>query len=529
MSSTRAQRLALEGAERRVLEELRAVVERRSSARRAAVLVGATVLFAAAFAARLAINDPGALIANFYVVPIALLAIEFGTRAGIVAAAVAMGLVFAWRVINTVDVSTLGYTARGAVFLITGTVVGEFSERLRRDIAERQRVQRQLSLYANELEHTHRQLAESVERLEAFAEIARGVGGETDLERVLALILEHCHEIVAARLYVVWLLEGDRLIALTSDGEAVPLHGSLPGDVLLSGRPQRVALDDQFERLAPGARAAILVPLSFRGESLGVLAGIDRDGAEAFDQDDEQLLLSVAASAATAVATARSVAAARLRVSLEAAEQSRARWARELHDETLQAISGVRMVLSAGLAREDPAALRIAAHNADAHLAEEIRNLRGLIAELRPAALDDLGLGPAIETLARRQAAVGGFTVELAVALDPDRRPTPEAEGAIYRIVQEALSNVVKHADAQHVLVQLRQDLTCIEIAVRDDGRGFSTDRASAGFGLTGMRERAMLADGRLSIDSAPGGPTCVTALLPVTPTGVARETPATS
>ncbi len=90
----------------------------------------------------------------------------------------------------------------------------------------------------------------------------------------------------------------------------------------------------------PGAGEALLVPLIFRGETLGVLAGIDREDGRAFDDEDEQLLMSVAASAATAVATARSVAAERLRLSLEAAEQARARWARELHDETLQGLTG---------------------------------------------------------------------------------------------------------------------------------------------------------------------------------------------
>ncbi len=165
-----------------------------------------------------------------------------------------------------------------------------------------------------------------------------------------------------------------------------------------------------------------------------MLAGINGDGERAFDEEDEQLLMSVAASAATAVATARSVAAARLRLSVEAADQARARWARELHDETLQGLTGVRMVLSAGLARDDGAALRRAADTADAHLGEEMRKLRDLIAELRPAALDDLGLGPAIESLAKRQAAIAGFAVDVAVDLESERRLAPDTETAIYRI-----------------------------------------------------------------------------------------------
>ena len=169
---------------------------------------------------------------------------------------------------------------------------------------------------------------------------------------------------------------------------------------------------DRLEQLAPDAKAAILVPLVFRGERLGVLAAINGPGDRRFEDEDEQLLMSIAASAATAVATARSVAAARLRLSLEAADQARARWARELHDETLQGLTGVRMVLSAGLARDDFDNLQRSAETADAHLGDEMRKLRDLIAELRPAALDDLGLGPAIDSLAKRQAAIGGFAAE---------------------------------------------------------------------------------------------------------------------
>src|SRR5581483_4261679 len=204
-----------------------------------------------------------------------------------------------------------------------------------------------------------------------------------------------------------------------------------------------------------------------------VLAGINGEGERAFAEEDEQLLMSVAASAATAVATARSVAAARLRMSVEAADQARARWARELHDETLQGLTGARMVLSGGMASSDPAALRRAAEAADTNLAEETRRLRDLIAELRPAALDDLGLGPAIESLGKRQAAIGGFAVELDVELESERRLNHDTETAIYRIVQEALSNAVKHAHAPTVSLRVTQLSDRVQVAVEDNGTGF--------------------------------------------------------
>ena len=109
----------------------------------------------------------------------------------------------------------LGYVSRGAAFLLTGVIVGGFSDRLRKDIAERQDAQRDLALYADQLEGSNRDLARSVARLEAFAEIARAVGGETDLERILSLILAHGREIVSARTLVVYLPDGGELAAVS--------------------------------------------------------------------------------------------------------------------------------------------------------------------------------------------------------------------------------------------------------------------------------------------------------------------------
>jgi signal transduction histidine kinase len=392
----------------------------------------------------------------------------------------------------------------------------------------RRRAQRQLAGYAEELERSNEHLAQSNARLEAFARIARTVGGETDLERVLLLILEQGREIVGARGLLVCVPDAEELAVVAgsalADGAPTRLArgDSLVGQVFDSGRPRLVNGDEhagQLDRLSPGSRAAILVPLTFRGETLGVLAGIDHVDGRPFSAEDEQLLESVAASAATAVATARTVAADRLRLSIEAAEQARGRWARELHDDTLQGLGGVRMMLSAAIDQDDIGALRRAAASADEHLAAELHRLRDLIAELRPAALDDLGLGPAIETLAERQGAAGGFTVSAEIDLPPAERLPRDTESTIYRVVQEALTNVAKHASASHVVVRVSGCAADqIEVRVEDDGHGFDPAGVAGGFGLTGMRERAMLAGGRLAISSERGGPTQVTAVLPHRP-----------
>jgi signal transduction histidine kinase len=493
--------------------------------RRRAVVALALALFAATFAARLAVDDPGALLANFFTIPIAILAIEFGLRGGLIAAALALALVVTWGEVKNLDVGMLGYVSRAAVFVVVGGLVGRFAERLRADVLARQRIQRSLSLYAGELEAANARLAQSVLRLEAFAEIARQVGGETDLRRVLQLILRHGREIIAARALLVFLREGDELVLAAAGSEQededalrLPVDGSLPGLVLRAGEPRVVPPGaPELAQLGVPAQAAVLVPLVFHGRTLGVLAALDPPPpAAGFSDQDAELLQAVGASAATAVMTAKSVARSLLRSSIEASEQSRRRWARELHDETLQGIGGLAMLLSSALATGDGIALRRAVEQAVDQTALEIRTLRGLIAELRPAALDDLGLGPAIETLAERSAASSGFAVRTELELQHDAaRLPPETESTIYRLVQEALTNVMKHAGAGEVLVRLAERDGAVEVIVRDDGRGFDPDCPCEGFGLLGMRERVALAGGSLRVSSRAGGPTTVEALVP--------------
>ncbi|MGX6450289.1 sensor histidine kinase, partial [Patulibacter sp. S7RM1-6] len=144
--------------------------------------------------------------------------------------------------------------------------------------------------------------------------------------------------------------------------------------------------------------------------------------------------------------------------------------------------------------------------------ADEIRKLRTLVTELRPAALDELGLGPAVQSLARDVAAATGLRVDVAVDLEgaagPDGRLAPDRETAVYRLAQEALTNVVKHADARAAAVTVTNDGSAIVLAVRDDGRGIDAAAVARreGFGITGMRERVRLEAGTLRIAPRAGG-----------------------
>ena len=156
-------------------------------------------------------------------------------------------------------------------------------------------------------------------------------------------------------------------------------------------------------------------------------------------------------------------------------------------------------------------------------LEAEIESVHAMISELRPAALDDLGLQPAIEMLAQRQRVAHGVEVTCHLALpDPtahDLRLAPELETAVYRIVQEALTNVAKHANAKRVRVEVAASDGQVRLEVADDGDGFDVSAPNAGFGLTGMQERVALGGGTIDIASGRAG-TTVRVTLPGTGTG---------
>jgi signal transduction histidine kinase len=347
----------------------------------------------------------------------------------------------------------------------------------------------------------------AVRRLEATTTIARAVGGETDLARVLELIVKRGRALIDAEGMLILLREGPGLVVAATAGV---LPAGLEGATIAS---HSASLDE----LGLDPDSALTVPLVFRGHSLGLLAAHGRRGGGTLGREDERLLLAFAASAATAVATARTVEEKRLRDVIQGAEEERRRWSRELHDDTLQGLGALRLVLSAGRRSGSPELLRDAVDEAVAQLDDEIEGLRSLIRELRPAALDELGPGPAIEDLATRTSVRHGVEVVTDVLLDPGRRHAPGVEIALYRIIQEALTNAVKHAGGERIAVEVAERDGTLHARVADDGGGFDPASADGGFGLTGMRERVALLGGELDIASSARG-TTVTAALPALP-----------
>ncbi len=384
-------------------------------------------------------------------------------------------------------------------------------------------------------EHRRRaELEQAVRALEATTAIARAVGGETDLDRILELIVKRARALVDADGVLILLAEGPLLRVRSLAGRfaedllgvEVPIEGSVSGHVLRTGRIERlVNVHDRLRyTLAQrvDARTGLFVPLRFRGRALGVLCAFDRAGGQEFRREDERLLESFAASAATAVATAQTVASEGLRRSIEASERERQRWARELHDETLQELAGLKVLISGARRTDDVERIHAALAEAVEQIDTEISGLRRLITDLRPAALDTFGLKSALEALTERIAVTSGIEITLEVDLPFERgaseqRLATALEDTLYRLVQEALTNVAKHAEAQRAEVSVREHSGWIAVAIVDDGRGFDASVGHiAGFGLVGMRERVALADGTLDVESAPGAGTTIRARLPV-------------
>jgi signal transduction histidine kinase len=379
------------------------------------------------------------------------------------------------------------------------------------------------------------ELERNLAAMRATTEISRALAGETDLGVVLELIAKRGRALVGAGILLIELVVGDQLriaaVAGNVDrdivGSEIPIASTVAGRVVDTRRPQRLSDDlnrARFQetgvgRLGLEAGAGLFVPLVFRTETPGVLAAFHPPGEGDFSDEDERLLTSFATSAASAVVTARSVGSDQLRAREAATEDERRRWARELHDETLQGLGALRLSLAAARRATDPEAWRGALADATAQLDTEISNLRGIISDVRPAALDELGTQAAVEALADRVRS-RGMDVELTVDLDWESgratmRHDDEVETALYRIAQEALTNAVKHSGAAGVALAVVETDGDVTVTVEDAGQGFDPAGRKDGYGLLGMRERVELLGGTVAVESAPGDGTRVMARVP--------------
>jgi signal transduction histidine kinase len=337
---------------------------------------------------------------------------------------------------------------------------------------------------------------------------------------------------------------GELRVAAASGSSAprlriVPVRGSALGEVYARGKP--LALDRPrgeeaawLYELGLEARSVLVEPLEMEGQGGGIVIALR--AKDTFRRADRDALTAFAASVSQRLAAERSVEIQRLRFGMEAREHERTRWAREIHDESIQGIGALRLQLANAREVDDTEKLRAAVDAVLEGLGHEIDGLRHLITELRPAALDDLGLSAALEALARRAQAIDGLDVGTEIDLSGlesaggelenggPPRLDPELESTVYRIVQEALTNVSRHAEASHAAVNVRIDGESLRVSVTDDGKGLPGaeslgprgDGLEGGFGMSGMRERAELIGGELEFLPAPGKGTQVRLTVPV-------------
>ncbi len=206
---------------------------------------------------------------------------------------------------------------------------------------------------------------------------------------------------------------------------------------------------------------------------------------------------------------------------LRAQERERERVARELHDQTGQTLTNEIIALDLMLEGEgQPEAVKARLREVKQALESTLAEVHRMAQDLRPSVLDDLGLVPALRTLAR-QSGVGRTAVVVEAGSLKDRLP-PALQTALYRIAQEAVTNALKYAQARQIRIALQEEQAAVILRVLDDGQGFDESaisqdgRLGPGLGLFGMRERAALLGGSLTIRSARGAGTEITARLPL-------------
>jgi signal transduction histidine kinase len=369
-------------------------------------------------------------------------------------------------------------------------------------------------------------------QLQTLHEVGNALATETDLERLLDLVVNRLRELLGARVVALALPSGDddlRFAAVAGEatedllGETFSRSHSKSGRVLARRRSERVdsVIDDpevhQEVTRRAGVRTGMYVPLVAQDRLIGVIEIHDKEGPDArFSDADLRLAETFGARAAVAVELSQRVARDALRRVVQAQELERRRLARELHDETGQALTSILLGLK-------PLEEALADHPARAALAElreqvvvALQDVRRLAVELRPAVLDDFGLVAALERLTEAFAEQTGIRVDFHSALGEKRLPG-EVETALYRVVQESLTNIVKHANARSVSISVARRDSAVAAVIEDDGAGFDQRAVrEGGVGLLGMRERLALLDGRVEIESRPGAGTTLVAEVPL-------------
>lgn len=368
--------------------------------------------------------------------------------------------------------------------------------------------------------------------------VTEQVTSELELDRVLPKVMEIAADMAGADGGVIALLDEEQnvirypyvhhlppeLVDVTvSRGEG------LSGQVMATGEPTIIDNYAACEHAVPafvdaGLTSVAIVPVVSGERIFGALSVLSINEARAYSDREIALLKAIGRQAGIAIENAYLYENMRYyaRQITHAQENERRRIARELHDDTIQSLVALSRRLEALSASNGLLSAEAAGRVRELQTAtrEMIERMRRFSQDLRPSILDDLGLLPTLDELTAEFNRQEGMEAELRVTGD-ERRLSSEMELTLFRIVQEALNNVRRHADASQVIITVDISDSAVEVAVEDDGKGFdpptSTDHPTAGgkLGLIGMHERARLLRGSLSVDSRPGGGTRVVVSVP--------------
>ncbi|MCC6446230.1 MAG: GAF domain-containing sensor histidine kinase [Armatimonadetes bacterium] len=404
-----------------------------------------------------------------------------------------------------------------------------------------------------EILQRNRQLSRLNYQLSVIHTITNAMTSTLQLEEVLRIVLEECLHYLQAHRGVLLLAEaapgGDDLyhpliLKAAREGESVR---SIPDRIVLQALPQidtpalvtsSGPLCHEMALWDDPVASCIAAPLKVGDRTIGSLCVGNLAEARAFGEEDLDFLHAVARQAAIAIENARLYQAEKTaRQEIEAAremqnrllmrlitaqEDERRRVAMEIHDGPTQSISAVLMSLQTlrEIASRDPEAALGRLEQIESTVRDNVTEMRRLINDLRPAGLDDIGFVAAAKQYVREFSQATGIRAEVGIC-GPERPLESQLATMCFRILQEALTNVRRHAGADSVRVVMRFEEDRFSLEVSDDGRGFDTSRQGRPpdrlhFGLMGMQERAELSGGKLTIRSDPGQGTHIRASVPI-------------
>mgnify|MGYP000363989470 CR=1 FL=1 len=390
----------------------------------------------------------------------------------------------------------------------------------------------------------HQDITRQLQIEQRLNEVSLEISSEVELDRILPKVLQLTVAMVGADGGVIALLDHEKKLIgypylhnLPPElaGVVVPIGKGLAGEVVSSGHPMVVENYRQYSRAIPafveaGIVSVVAVPVMSGEQSFGALAVFSLDETRHFSERDVALLTGIGRQTGIVIENARLYENLRYYIQriTQAQEEERKRIARELHDETIQMLVVISRRLELLTTITEPLPETAIRHLEALRqvVAEALSGIRRFVQDLRPPALDHLGLVAVVEGLTVELGEREGICTHFVVKGEP-RRLMPESELMLFRVIQEALSNVRRHARASHVTVELDFQPERLRAIVEDDGRGFNAperpgDLVTSGrLGLAGMYERTRAIGGVLTIHSESGRGTSVIVEVPLRGTGI--------